>query len=578
MVHSCGQEKFRQLSDTNGFMINIQDDCDNYITLPINTIEQQLYTAYLGQVPVTAPVSGDIVSLEKYHIVDGQSILVKVLDATEHNLSTNVKYSLNKLKSLSAMKISIKENKYYYVATLLCTKKMSQLINNSELLLQTNQKLQPFFVDTEMISRLTSQFPELISEEPVLKLKEYKKIYQKVVEYNSCIDIFFGTYNYLDFLYKTTEIVSVNGLNSILSISGIPKLDNAFFTGEYMAYGGGEKHFYPLTSLDVVGHELSHGFVSGTSKLEYKGHSGALNESFSDIMGVMFEFYMYETFKLNGESDWLIGEDLGMKNPFLRSMENPHKGNQPDKYKGKYYIDPHSKTDYGGVHINSGIPNYCFYLACKYSNKDIIIKPFVECFKQLDKKSDFINFRDTLKRVSNNNECIIKALNKVGLNDSVISDYKNHQPQQSKPQPQQQKYPYPRQKRYPYPRQKRYPYPRQKKYPYPRQHKYPYPRQQRYPQQHKYPYPQQQRYPYPQQQIYQYPQQQIYQYPQQQRYPYPQQQIYQYPQQQIYQYPQQQIYQYPQQQRYPYPQQHKYQYPQQQIYQYPQQQNLPDIP
>ena len=52
---------------------------------------------------------------------------------------------------------------------------------------------------------------------------------------------FFGTYNYLDFIYKTTGIVSVNGLDSLISISGIPKLDNAFFTGKYMVYGDGEK-------------------------------------------------------------------------------------------------------------------------------------------------------------------------------------------------------------------------------------------------------------------------------------------------------------------------------------------------
>lgn len=477
MVHSCGQEKFQELCDTTGFMIDIQDDCDNYMALPINTVEQQLYTAYLGQVPVTIPVSGDIVSLEKYHLVGGKSILVKVVDATEHNLSTKERYSLNKLKSLSAQKISIKKNKYYYVATLFCTKKLAQLTNNSELLVQTNQKLQQFFVEQEVISRLTSEFPDLISEEPVLELTEYKKIYQKVVEYNSCVDIFFGTYNYLDFLYKTTGIVSVNGLDSLLSISGIPKLDNAFFTGKYMAYGDGEKQFYPLTSLDVVGHELSHGLVSGTSNLEYKGHSGALNESFSDIMGVMFEFYMYENFPLSGESDWLVGEDLGMKIPYLRNMENPHKGNQPDKYKGKYYLNPHSKTDYGGVHINSGIPNYCFYLASKYSNKDIIIKPFVECLKQLDEKSDFIDFRDTLKKVSNNNQSIIKALNKVGLNDSVTSDYKNRPQPQPQPQPQRLPYPQPQPQRWPYPHPQRWPYPQ----PYPQPQRWPYPRPQRWP-------------------------------------------------------------------------------------------------
>ena len=61
MVHLCGKEKFQQLCDTAGFMIDIQDDYDNCMSLPIDTVEQHLYTAYVGQVPVTVPVSGDVV-------------------------------------------------------------------------------------------------------------------------------------------------------------------------------------------------------------------------------------------------------------------------------------------------------------------------------------------------------------------------------------------------------------------------------------------------------------------------------------------------------------------------------------
>lgn len=87
-------------------------------------------------------------------------------------------------------------------------------------------------------------------------------------------------------------------------------------------------------------------------------------------MGTMFEFYMYEKYPhLHGQKDWLIGEDLSMGRPFSRSMEEPNKGKQPDIYKGKYYLYPNSQMDFGGVHINYGIPNYCFYLASQESDK-----------------------------------------------------------------------------------------------------------------------------------------------------------------------------------------------------------------
>ena len=74
-----------------------------------------------------------------------------------------------------------------------------------------------------------------MSEELVLKLTEYKRYIKKLLSIIVVL-IFFGTYNYLDFLYKTTWIVSVNGLDSLLSINRTSNLDNAFFTVKYMAY------------------------------------------------------------------------------------------------------------------------------------------------------------------------------------------------------------------------------------------------------------------------------------------------------------------------------------------------------
>ena len=461
MLHSCGQSQLQLKLNSEGFEMEF-DQSEQYIPPTLNSTSQQLYTAYLGKVTIDVSLSGDIVSLEKYHTIQNQKILVKVIDANEHNLSEKFQYGLNRLKNLSSHKINIIENKYYYILTLLCKKKIAQ-INNKVITQKVENELESLMKDTVLLSRIQENHPELISVNPIKSLSQYKKIYQKVVQYNSPVDVFFNTINYLDFLYKTTGLISVNNLDSLVSISNVPNLDNAFFTGKYMVYGSGDKSFYPLSAIDVVGHELSHGLVSGTANLEYKGHSGALNESFADIMGTMFEFYMYDTYpQLGGEEDWLIGEDLGIDKPFLRSMSDPKKGNQPDKYKGQYYLNPNSQIDFGGVHINSGIPNYCFYLASQQQDKNKVLSTFIKCLKSLNKKSNFIDFRDTLKHVSNNDPVLVSALDKVGLNNFVVSDYnKSNQSKPRQPQPPQH---YPR---FPQPPQH---YPR---FPQPPQH---YPR------------------------------------------------------------------------------------------------------
>ena len=441
MLHSCGQTHFQLKLNSGGFAVDV-DDVENYQPLSLTTTSKQLYTAYLGQVTVEVSGTGETLSLEKYHTVNNKQLLVKVIDAQEHNLTEKSQYTLNRLKSLSSAKINTKDNEYYYVLTLMCVKKFAQINSNTAVVASTQALIQPFLANAAFVARATKDYPELVAPNPTKSVNDYKKVYQKVIAYNSSVDIFFSTCNYLDFLFATTGLVSVNGLDSLVSINGIPDLDNAFFTGQYMVYGGGDKMFYPLTSLDVIGHELSHGLVSGTADLEYKGHSGALNEAFADIMGTMFEFYMYAKYPgLFGKKDWLIGEDLGMSRPFLRSMEDPNQGNQPDKYKGTHYLDPNSQMDFGGVHINSGIVNYCFYLASQQKDKSLVLKSFIDCLNALERQSNFMDFRDQLKAVSGNDPVLLAALNQVGLNDTAISDYN---PGGRRPQPQPQPQPQPR--------------------------------------------------------------------------------------------------------------------------------------
>lgn len=137
---------------------------------------------------------------------------------------------------------------------------------------------------------------------------------------------------------------------------------NAFWDGQRMTYGDGSPSSVlnsPLTALDIAGHEIAHGLTSNTANLIYQRESGALNESFSDIFGTAIEFYARPN-----NADWLIGDDLGNS---IRSMVNPNAYGDPDTYGGNSWRNPNcgaptQANDYCGVHSNSGVQNYWFYL------------------------------------------------------------------------------------------------------------------------------------------------------------------------------------------------------------------------
>jgi bacillolysin len=130
----------------------------------------------------------------------------------------------------------------------------------------------------------------------------------------------------------------------------------------------GQRVNYLAGALDVVGHELTHGVTQYSSNLEYVNESGALNESFSDMMGTSIEFFYQPVGSGPRQADYLLGEDV-FTPPFpgglsgIRSMENPGLFGQPDHYSKRVILPPTPENDNGGVHINSGIPNQAFYLA-----------------------------------------------------------------------------------------------------------------------------------------------------------------------------------------------------------------------
>ncbi|MET7678107.1 M4 family metallopeptidase, partial [Streptomyces seoulensis] len=131
-----------------------------------------------------------------------------------------------------------------------------------------------------------------------------------------------------------------------------------------MTYGDGTNDSDPLTSLDVAGHEMSHGVTSNTAGLEYSGESGGLNEATSDIMGTGVEFAANNS---ADPGDYLIGEkiDINGDGKPLRYMDKPSK----DGGSADYWTSSVGGED---VHYSSGVANHFFYLLAEGSGAKTI--------------------------------------------------------------------------------------------------------------------------------------------------------------------------------------------------------------
>ncbi|ADO69497.1 M4 family metallopeptidase [Stigmatella aurantiaca] len=135
---------------------------------------------------------------------------------------------------------------------------------------------------------------------------------------------------------------------------------NAYWDGKQMNYGDGNgKDAGPLTTLDIAGHEITHGLTERTAGLLYRNESGGLNEAFSDIMGTGVEWYASQKNEAV-KFDWAVGEDAWTPNngdptDALRYMDDPTK----DNYSVDHYKNYPKQTE---VHGSSGIANNAFYL------------------------------------------------------------------------------------------------------------------------------------------------------------------------------------------------------------------------
>jgi Zn-dependent metalloprotease len=124
--------------------------------------------------------------------------------------------------------------------------------------------------------------------------------------------------------------------------------ENAFWNGSSMNFGDGASTFYPLVSLDVTSHEISHGFTEQHSNLAYSGQSGGMNEAFSDMAGEAAEYYD------RGSNDWLVGAEIFKNGTALRYMCTP-------TLDGRSIDNEANYTSTLDVHYSSGVYNkaYC---------------------------------------------------------------------------------------------------------------------------------------------------------------------------------------------------------------------------
>ena len=200
------------------------------------------------------------------------------------------------------------------------------------------------------------------------------------------------------------ESIDNNGLDLILNVHYNTQYNNAFWDGEQMIFGDGDgtnfKNF--ARALDVTAHELTHGVVQYTANLEYKGQSGALNEHFADVFGSAIKQYYLKQNEMT--ANWLIGETCLMgrfTGKAIRSMKSPSDATvvmmpQPDNMKKIFK----GASDNYGVHINSGIPNYAFYLTAMGIGTQNAAVLWFEALKLLKSTSKFKDLYKALAKVT----------------------------------------------------------------------------------------------------------------------------------------------------------------------------------
>lgn len=151
--------------------------------------------------------------------------------------------------------------------------------------------------------------------------------------------------------------------------------DDRMFNCIVMQYGIGDGVVMrPVVALDIMAHEYTHLITNSTANLEYMDESGALDESFSDMMGISIKKAVKGA---KADDNWMIGDEVMLQVPCMRDMSHKVIGSdgvQPIYYKGENWKEGTEGTedyDHGGVHTNSGVPNYWFYLVAQSNDMKV---------------------------------------------------------------------------------------------------------------------------------------------------------------------------------------------------------------
>ena len=220
--------------------------------------------------------------------------------------------------------------------------------------------------------------------------------------------------------------------------------NNAFWDGQEMVFGDGDGRVFTdfTRSLDVIAHELTHGVTEHAAGLEYHMESGALNESMSDVFGSLVKQWLRK--QSADEADWLIGDEVftpGIQADALRSMKAPGKAYndelfgrdpQPDHMSKFVRLPDTEEGDFGGVHINSGIPNRAFYLTATDIGGWAWEAPghiWYESLKASGVQTQFQDFADTTYAKagqlygtgSTEQEAVLAAWGEVGIRISRVA-------------------------------------------------------------------------------------------------------------------------------------------------------------
>ncbi len=199
----------------------------------------------------------------------------------------------------------------------------------------------------------------------------------------------------------------VSSINCVLR-AGLQEWRNAAWYRGQMVYGqrtvGDSLRSYAV-ARSVVAHEIFHGVTEATARLDYVGESGALNESYSDIFGILIANFGQPDV---GRWDWKIGEELDGSGLPLRDLSDPTKCGQPGHMKDFKPLPSTAAGDWGGVHTNSGIHNKAFFnLMTAKANGALLFDPataarlfYLTLTEQLSRTSGFADSRRGLELVA----------------------------------------------------------------------------------------------------------------------------------------------------------------------------------